>query len=402
MHQTKERLFQKEYELFGFMLNHRQLIPIIGKELSKVELVMPDSTLILKSLMRRHLDDAEINIFDVASDSRVNGSSILDIYDCVYSGEEKLWRAYLTTYLDLYSSWKLSQFNPQEFLSSGSDPAEIIEKMKSLCFVSPDDSSDQNSQDAAYSSIDIMNEMKSSRIDIGFSVLNGLLNLCKKQLVVISARPKVGKTTFGINLINQIAKSGKKTIIFTFEMSAFEIVQKLVRLNYPKNFEEDYYEKVRLFLSEPHGDKIILIESSGMTPAEIRQKIVDHQPEVILVDQLDCLPVSARKDRHDLLVGENVVQLKKIAMEMNILVFLLHQLNRGADQRESPELYNLKDTGIAEQKADAVLMLWAKGGDFFVKIGANRMGDTGMIKYEFLKQRSLFFERELLCEGYLN
>jgi replicative DNA helicase len=241
-------------------------------------------------------------------------------------------------------------------------------------------------------------------VAIAFPLLGSLLALKKKQLVVISARPKVGKTTFALNLVNQIAKEGKKCLIFSFEMSGFEIVQKLVNLNYPKADKDlDYTKKVQNFLRKSHGENIVIIESSGLSPAEIKLKIQTHNPEIVIIDQLDCLPLNHRIERHDLRVGENVSALKKIAIETGTLLFLLHQLNRGADAKITPELQNLKDTSIVEQKADIVLMLWEKiiSGypTFFCRIGANRMGDTGTVSFDFLKSASLFLEKGIhLCE----
>jgi replicative DNA helicase len=395
MQQKTIQLAQKEYELLGIMMKNRELIPVISKQLEGIEFIQPDSLNVLKTLIRRQATDSEINILDVAMDSKAPIDEVFKIQDSVFEDEEKQWKAYLRTYLSLYDEIKIATIS-----INGLSPEDAMKKIKKDCIHKFEESEIKDSQVAAYDSLSTMEDLKTARIKIEFPRLDDTLRFCKTQLAVISARPKVGKTTLALNLANQISKAGKKIIIFSFEMSAFEIVQKLVRLNYPKLKDDEqtpaYNKAVSKFLTEPHGDKIILIESAGMSPGEIKEKIIEYKPEVVMVDQLDCLPVIALKgDRHDLRVGENVNALKRIAIETKTLILLLHQLNRGSDQKDQPELYNLKDTSIVEQKADIVMMLWEKDNEYFLKVGANRMGDTGTIPFKFAKKRSLFIEEAL-------
>lgn len=186
------------------------------------------------------------------------------------------------------------------------------------------------------------------------------------SLVILAARPSVGKTTIGLQMALNASKLGKKTLIFSLEMSSEELVQRLILSTgyitptefYTKQFDWSNYEKA---VSEVTNKNLIINErSSGVD--EICQKIrVECQTgdcKFAMIDYLGLIPLTNTRQNVAVALGEITRKLKLTAKECNIPILLLSQLNRqSASENRSPQLYDLRDSGAIEQDADMVIML---------------------------------------------
>lgn len=193
------------------------------------------------------------------------------------------------------------------------------------------------------------------------------------NLVILAARPSVGKTQIGLQIAMNASVNGKKSMIFSLEMSGEELVQRLILSTglitpmefFSRNFEIDKYDKaVEMATNE---NLIINDKSNGID--EICQKIrVEAQTngcKLVMIDYLGLIPITDKRANTATAIGEMTRKLKLTAKECNIPILLLCQLNRqSASEGRSPQLYDLRDSGAIEQDADMVIMLEkAKGED---------------------------------------
>lgn len=389
---TDDELIEKEKQLLGFMINNRELIPVIARELDKTYLVSSVNRKILESLKARYDTESSINPFDIQADAGCLCSEILEITEKPFHGEDKYWRAYCQQYFEGVSSRIIRGTSLSGLSDAGMNPTEIVDHLSDKIILKIDDESIETAQQAAWRTINEEEEMKELRVHFKMTQLDSILRLRRKQLAVISARPGIGKTTMALNLSNQFALNGFKVLFFTFEQPTMELTKKLVDMN---SCKQTYPEQTSDFIAMPHSENISFIEHSGMSPGQIKQKILEYKPDIVFVDQLDCMPLPNNKDRYDIRVGENIVKLKQIAMSESILIVLLHQLSRSAVTHSEPELEHLKDSGYVEQKPDKILFLYKnEHGVHIAKVAKNRMGPAPeYVELHFDGKRSLINER---------
>ncbi len=238
----------------------------------------------------------------------------------------------------------------------------------------------------------------------------------KGDLVIVGARPSMGKTTFAQNLAYNIASINKKGVLFfSMEMSADEIVDRIISDvsgvdNWKMrtgNLTDEEFQKIGDALAEMDELPIYIDDTSSMTIAELRNKarraMHDHDIGIVIVDYLQLIAGSGN-------YGGNRVQevteisrgLKILARELEIPVIALAQLSRNVTGRENPRpiLSDLRDSGSIEQDADLVLFIhrpdyYRQNEDNFeptniteLLIAKHRHGAVGRIE--------LYFHPELL------
>ena len=195
----------------------------------------------------------------------------------------------------------------------------------------------------------------------------------KGDLVIIGARPAMGKTTFAQNLAYNIASINKKGVLFfSVEMSAREIIDRMISDvsgvdNWKMrtgNLSDEEFQKIGDAMDEMDDLPIYIDDSSSMTIVELRNKarraMHDHEIGIILLDYLQLLQGSDRyKGNKVQEVTEISRGLKILARELNIPVVALAQLSRNVTGRDDPRpvLSDLRDSGSIEQDADLVMFL---------------------------------------------
>lgn len=250
-------------------------------------------------------------------------------------------------------------------------------------------------------------------IPTGLADLDGILaGFGKSNLLILAARPGMGKTALSLNIAQHIAVNEKKKVaIFSLEMSKEELVDRLLvsqadidawRLKTGRLDQQDFMK-----LSDAMGvladTHIFIDDKPGMTIFEMRTKArrlsMEHGLDFLVVDYLQ-LAHGRTMDNRVQEVAEISQGLKNIARELKIPVLALSQLSRAIESRgeKTPQLSDLRESGSIEQDADAVMFLYRKDDDIResvnLKIAKHRHGSVGDIDLYFRGDRMKFYGLE--------
>lgn len=209
----------------------------------------------------------------------------------------------------------------------------------------------------------------------GYNNLDNAMNgLQKSDLVVLAARPGVGKTAFALSIANNIAQRepNKKILIFSLEMGSAQLAERMLcnvgKVNYNKvrHVELDNKDFVRFHraMNVLAGSQIYLDQTAETNPEQIyskcRQFSLEHNGvDLIIVDYLQLMDTgSGRVESRQVEVSKISRRMKLLAKQLGVPIILLSQLSRAAEQRgEKPQLFDLRDSGAIEQDADIVMFL---------------------------------------------
>lgn len=239
------------------------------------------------------------------------------------------------------------------------------------------------------------------------------------DLIIVAARPSVGKTAFALNIAQNVGVRAKETVaIFSLEMSRGQLVQRMIcaeglidasRMR-TGHFEVDDWDKMADAISTLADANIVIDDTPGITVNEIRAKCRRLKKErglgMILIDYLQLIQGSGRRGANR---QEEVSQisrtLKQIAREFEVPVIALSQLSRGVEQRQDkrPMMSDLRESGAIEQDADIVSFLYRD--DYYDKesdkkniieiiIAKQRNGPVGTVELVFMKQFNKFVNLE--------
>jgi replicative DNA helicase len=238
----------------------------------------------------------------------------------------------------------------------------------------------------------------------------------KSDLIIIAARPSVGKTALATTMAMNAAAVGKKIAIFSIEMSSEQIGARMlssssgVPLQNIRQGVQNGMDLARIAAGvyEIEMADINVDDTPSATPGELRSKcrrlLADKGVDLIIVDYLQLMsPDRVSKDGNRVSDVSDISRgLKMLARELNVPVIALSQLSRSSEYRESgePRLSDLRDSGAIEQDADVVLMLWKKGDVAFddidetvyAKIAKHRNGPTGLAELQFHRPTAKFSE----------
>jgi replicative DNA helicase len=247
----------------------------------------------------------------------------------------------------------------------------------------------------------------------GFKDLDdALAGLQKSNLVILAARPGVGKTTMALNIARHLSVDKKIPVgFFSLEMSREELVDRLLieqadidawRFKTGNLSEEDFTN-----LSNAMGKlaeaPLFIDDTPALSITEMRTRArrlqVDSGVDLLVVDYLQ-LARSRQLENRVQEVSEISQGLKNLARELKVPVLALSQLSRAVEQRgeKRPQLADLRESGSIEQDADVVLFLWRESDDNFenvtLDIAKHRNGPLRSIKLIFKGDRMKFFGRE--------
>jgi replicative DNA helicase len=236
----------------------------------------------------------------------------------------------------------------------------------------------------------------------------------KSDLVILAARPSVGKTALATSMALSAAISGKKVAIFSIEMSAEQVGARLlssasgIPLAAIRNGGLDMVQLSDLedWATTVSKLGIYVDDSPTASPSVMRSKCrkiaADRGVDLIIVDYLQLMvPDRSGKDQNRVNEVADISRaLKGIARELDVPIIALSQLSRMSEYRDTgePRLSDLRDSGAIEQDADMVLMLWRKEQPDFTKqsevvsckIAKHRNGPTGVCDLEFVKSTASF------------
>lgn len=263
------------------------------------------------------------------------------------------------------------------------------------------------------------NQGKMRGLPTGFRDFDKLTNgLQKSALIILAARPGVGKTSFAMNIATHVAvEEGKKVAVFALEMSKEQLMQRSlaslakVNLSHVLRGSMDQEEWKRIWTAEKKlaQSSVYLSESTQVTPLDILSKCrklkVKEGLDLIVIDYLQLMTMGGKS-------AENITQevtkmtriLKTTAKELKVPILLLSQLSRLPDQRQGdhkPIMSDLRDSGSIEQDADIVMFLYNPEmyndvitkddpGTVYLLVSKHRSGRTGEIKLKWIKEYTTY------------
>lgn len=245
----------------------------------------------------------------------------------------------------------------------------------------------------------------------GYADLNELTaGLQTADLIITAGRPSMGKTTFGLNLIENVltADSNATAFVFSLEMPREQLVMRLLasigkvplqKIRTGKLDDEDW-PKLTVAASkiQAFNDRLIIEDEAGLSASAIRARSRRFarkfgEPAIILVDYLQLIQ-EPRKDNRNLEIASISLALKHLAKELRCPVVALSQLNRSVEQRHNKRPINsdLRDSGALEQDADVIMFVYRDEvyfpespdkGTAEIIIGKQRNGPLGTVRLAF-------------------
>lgn len=240
------------------------------------------------------------------------------------------------------------------------------------------------------------------------------------QLIIVAARPAMGKSAWALNLATNAAINSNKTVaIFNLEMSAESLASRMIAsLGHIEGYKlatgnlKNDWDKVNEALSKLENTNIYMDDTAGITIGEIRSKCrrlanSDKGLDLIIIDYLQLITSSVNYGTNRQQEVSDISRaLKLMALELKVPVVALAQLSRSAEQRKEnprPILSDLRESGSIEQDADIVAFLYRE--DYYKKdlekkdqvsdcefiVAKHRNGATGTIPLRFKKDISKFF-----------
>ncbi len=235
------------------------------------------------------------------------------------------------------------------------------------------------------------------------------------DLIIVAARPSMGKTALAVNIAEHAAIRNKKAVaIFSMEMSAsqlaFRLISSVGRIHQQNlrtgDLAEEDWPRVTSAITMLSDAKIFIDDTPALSPVDLRSRARRLQREhgglgLIVIDYLQLMQVPGNKENRATEISEISRGLKALAKELDVPVVALSQLNRSLEQRadKRPMMSDLRESGAIEQDADVILFIYrdeyynsesTDKGKAEIIIGKQRNGPTGMIKLTFLGQYTKF------------
>ena len=233
--------------------------------------------------------------------------------------------------------------------------------------------------------------------------------LQRDDLVIVAARPSMGKTAFSMNLVEYAAlNDDRPVIVFSMEMPAEQLIMRLLsaigRINQTRvrsgKLEEDDWPKLSAAISKLKDRPLFIDDTPALSPIEVRSRVRrivrEHgNPSMIMIDYLQLMQVTGSTEGRTAEISEISRSLKAIAKEFECPLVALSQLNRGVEQRPNKRPVNsdLRESGAIEQDADVIMFIYRDEvyneespdkGVAEIIIGKQRNGPIGTARLAFV------------------
>ena len=235
------------------------------------------------------------------------------------------------------------------------------------------------------------------------------------DLIILAARPAMGKTTLALNIAEYGAMKSKKAVaVFSMEMSASQLALRLIssmgRVNATRlrtgQLEDEDWSRVTSAIKMLREVKIFIDDTPALSPDVLRSKARrlkrEHGLGLIVIDYLQLMQVPGNSENRATEISEISRSLKALAKELNVPVIALSQLNRSLETRtdKRPVMADLRESGAIEQDADLIVFIYRD--DYYnrenspdkglaeVIIGKQRSGPTGSVKLKFFGEYTRF------------
>ena len=235
------------------------------------------------------------------------------------------------------------------------------------------------------------------------------------DLIIVAARPAMGKTTLALNMAEHAAIRTRKAVaVFSMEMSASQLALRLISSNGRVNaqrlrsgqLEDEDWSRVTSAIRMLRDAKIFIDDTPSLSPDVLRAKARrlkrEHDLGLIVVDYLQLMVVPGNNENRATEISEISRSLKHLAKELNVPVIALSQLNRSLESRadKRPVMADLRESGAIEQDADVIVFIYRD--DYYnrenspdkglaeIIIGKQRNGPTGAVKLKFFGEYTRF------------
>jgi replicative DNA helicase len=283
----------------------------------------------------------------------------------------------------------------------------------------------KNTLEEAWARIEKMHERKGELrgVGTGFKDLDNLLSGWQKSdLVILAARPSVGKTSLALDFVRNAAVHGKHSVaFFSLEMSKEQLVDRMVsaeskvnswKLRTGAKLYDNEWQLLQESLSRLRASNIFIDDEPAISPIKLKSKLRKMNSkakiDLVIVDYLQLMSSHKHYDNMVNQVTEISRSLKGIAKEFNVPVIALSQLSRAVETRGGkPKLSDLRDSGSIEQDADVVMFIhrddYQKSAsdrentgmmEAEILIEKHRNGPTGYVKLHFDKDKTTFVSIE--------
>lgn len=252
-----------------------------------------------------------------------------------------------------------------------------------------------------------------NRSQTGFSKLDEILKgMSAGNLIILAARPKVGKTAFALSIAENVAKSGKTVAFYSLEMESSEIYERLLsniskipmdtlidrRFNdkkRPQTIRNEELSRIEKTTKHLKSLPIKINDNPACTVNDIRlESRLVKGLGLIVIDYLQLMRSTKKCDNRNLEVGFICRELKCLASELSVPILCLSQLNRTSDESTRPSPSELRDSGSIEQDANKVILMWSIEKNFDergllesktigVDVALNRRGGAGVTLFNF-------------------
>ncbi len=237
------------------------------------------------------------------------------------------------------------------------------------------------------------------------------------DLILLAARPAMGKTSLGLNFITNAAKRGYSAGIFSLEMAAEQLVQRMLcseaRVDAQRlrngELEEEDWERISLVIEDLTKAPIYIDDTAGINLMELKSKArrmkLEKDIKIILIDYLQLIQTSQKIENRQQEISKISRELKSLARELNIPIIAISQLSRAPDQRpdHKPRLSDLRESGSQEQDSDIVMFVYReeyydpdteRKNSCDLIIAKHRNGSTGEVELAWLGQYTKFANLE--------
>ncbi len=331
--------------------------------------------------------------------------------------------------------------------------AEVVDIVEKKLYEITQDQQTSDFKDSpkmTYDTMEYIKEMKARGnsvlvgVDTGFNELNKMTTgFGKGDLVIIAARPAMGKTSFILNTVNSLIMKGKGVAFFSLEMPAEQLMLRLlsIQTSIPLqklrvgDMNDDQWSSLNGAIDKMNSAKLFVDDQGSININQLRsklRKLKNQHPEIeiAVIDYLQIMQGVGNQDRH-LQVSEISRGLKMLARELEMPVVALSQLNRGLESRNDkrPMLSDIRESGSIEQDADIILFVYrddvylykeekerekaakAEGREYVneyvekeeenaeIIIGKQRNGPTGHVKLVFQKKLTRFVDAPAYAAG---
>ena len=313
-------------------------------------------------------------------------------------------------------------YNPE-----GRDSADILDLAESKVFEIAERRTGENEgprdvESILGKTIDRLEELVKTNKDVtgvttGFTDLDKMTSgMQPSDLIIVAARPSMGKTTFAMNLIeNAMMAEDKPVLVFSLEMPSEQIMMRMLaslsrvdqtKIRTAQLDDEDWARISNTMAMLKDKDCLFVDDSSGLTPMDVRSRARKLARErggisLIMVDYLQLMRVPSLSDNRTLEIAEISRSLKALAKELEVPVVALSQLNRTLEQRadKRPVNSDLRESGSIEQDADLIMFIdrdevYHENSEYKgiaeIIIGKQRNGPIGTCRLTFQGQFSRF------------